>query len=283
MKVENSKVDLEKSDKQAKRNKILLEVAYDGTDFKGWQVQPGVISVQSVLEDKLSKLFAGAKIKAESSGRTDAGVHALRQPVSFLPPPIPVIPHEKIFKALNRMLPDSIRIMSVQEMPHDFHARFSAQSKAYAYLINTGNNTPFVSRWTWHLPSFTKICEVRKAVKFLIGTHDFSSFTVERKEIDSAVRTIYKISVKKFGDIVCIVFIGDGFLYKMVRSMVGSLAFVGTGAIEPAEIARILEAKDRRECYDTAPSKGLFLLKVFYTQNGWKNFSLKDLPFHALS
>ncbi len=261
--------------------KILLELAYDGTDYIGWQVQTHGESVQSAFESRISKIYAGSKIKAESSGRTDAGVHALAQAISFMPPESPRIALDKLQRSLNRMLPPSIRVISAKTAPEGFHARFSASAKAYCYVINTAVEDPFTGRWSWHLPSFSKICEVRKAAAFLVGTHDFSSFTVERKDREDAVRTIHRITVRRFGKLICVCFIGDGFLYKMVRSMVGSLAFVGRGVIPPDEIQTILSAKDRRKCYDTAPAKGLFLVKVFYGKSDWKRFSLKTAPFHG--
>lgn len=266
----------------ALNTKLLMEVAYDGTEYRGWQIQSNAVSVQSVLEDRLSKIYAYAKIKTESSGRTDAGVHAFGQAVSYAPPELPAIEIEKVFKALNRMLPGSIRIRSIRKVPIEFHARFSADSKAYTYIVNTGTPNPFTARWSWYLEDFKHLYELRKAVKILEGKHDFSSFTVERKEIDDATRTIHRISVKKFGELVCITFIGDGFLYKMVRSIMGSLAFVGTGRICSDEILRILNAKNRIEGFDTAPAKGLFLMKVFYEKNEWKKFSLKNPPYYQI-
>ncbi len=261
------------------KHKILLRVAYDGTEYCGWQIQSNSLSLQEVLERKLSQIYAGTKRKSESSSRTDAGVHAFSHAVSFITPEKPKIDLKTLYKALNRMLPASIRIREMKKVPESFHARFSADSKAYTYVINTGIPSPFTARWNWHLHDFKKIREVRKATKCLEGKHDFSAFTVERKKIDDAVRTIHKISVKKSGDFFCITFIGDGFLYKMVRSIVGSLAAVGMGKAPPSKIKDILESRNRVEGYDTAPAKGLFLMDVFYKKNEWKKFKLRNLPF----
>ena len=261
------------------KHKILLRVAFGGTEYCGWQIQSNSLSVQEVLERKLSQIYAGAKIKTESSSRTDAGVHALGQAVSFIPPEGSEIDIKTLYRALNRTLPDSIRIREIKKVPESFHARYSADSKAYTYVINTGIPSPFTAKWSWHLHDFKKIREVRKAAKYLVGKHDFSAFTVERKKIDDAVRTIHKISVKKSGDFFCITFIGDGFLYKMVRSVVGSLAVVGLGKATPSKIKEILESLNRVEGYATAPAKGLFLMEVFYKKNEWKKFKLKRLPF----
>lgn len=262
-----------------RKHKILISVAYDGKEYCGWQIQSNALSVQEVLERKLSQIYGGAKIKSESSGRTDAGVHALGQAVSFLPPENSGIDIKTLYKALNRTLPESIRIREIKKVPESFHARFSADSKAYTYVINTGTPSPFTAKWSWHLHDFKKIREVRRAAKYLEGKHDFSAFTVERKKIDDAVRTIHRISVTKMGDIFCITFIGDGFLYKMVRSIVGSLAIVGLGKATPSGIKEILESLDRVEGFATAPAKGLFLMEVFYKRNEWKKFKLKRLPF----
>ncbi len=261
--------------------RYLLEVAYDGTDFCGWQVQPNGTSVQQVLEFNLSRIYADMRIDTESSGRTDAGVHALAQAVTFTPPLRPLIDQDKLFRSLNRMLPRTIRIVSIRKVPRDFHARFSALAKTYTYVINTGPSTPFVERWSWNLRSFTKIREVRAAMKMLEGVHDFSAFTVDRKEIGDAVRTLFSAKLKRFGPIICLTFTGDGFLYKMIRSIVGTIAFVGEGRIPPEETGRILESRDRSEAYDTAPAQGLFLMKVYYRKGEWRRFRLERPPFHC--
>ncbi len=280
--IRNVKKQIELADKtQEILPRIFMELAYDGTDFCGWQIQPNGLSVQEVIEEKLARIYAGKKVKIESSGRTDAGVHALGQTITFTPPGIPYVEDEKLQRALNRMLPVSIRILDVKRVAQDFHARYSAVGKAYTYVINTGKPNPFLSRLTWHIPDFTEICEIRKSVKYLKGKHDFSSFTVERKNIERAERTIFKINVQSFGDLICITFIGDGFLYKMIRSIMGTLYFVGTDKIRAEEVKDIILQKNRKEAYDTAPPQGLFLMKVFYEEENMKKFRLKKVPFYV--
>lgn len=257
----------------------FMELAYDGTDFAGWQVQPNAITIQQVLEGKLGVIYANQLIRTESSGRTDAGVHALNQTVTFTAPERPIIQDWKLYKALNRMLPSTIRIRAVREVEEKFHARFSTVGKAYTYVINRGIPNPFTDRWTWNMSEFTELCELRKAVTYLIGEHDFSSFTVDRSAIDDAVRKIFRIEIQEFGDLLCLTFVGEGFLYKMVRSMMGTLAFVGTGRIEAEKVHDILESKNRISCYDTAPASGLFLVKVFYDEKSMNDFKLEKPPF----
>lgn len=268
--------------KEHKRSlRWFMELAYDGTEFSGWQIQPNGITVQEVLEEKLAQIYANQPIRVESSGRTDAGVHALGQTVTFTCPERPVITEWKLLKSLNRMLPESIRIREIKQVYGDFHARYSALGKAYTYIINKGEQSPFLERWSWHLPQWNacRLQQIRKATSCLEGTHDFSSFTVERKNIDNAVRTIYRIDVQEFGQILCITFLGDGFLYKMIRGIMGTLAFVGSGTLKPDDVTDILNSKNRSLAYDTAPSKGLFLVKVFYKDKEWEDFRLKQPPF----
>lgn len=259
--------------------KWFLEISYDGTEFGGWQIQQNNVTIQGILENRLSKIYANQLIHIEACSRTDAGVHAIGQIISFMPPERPLVDKDKLYRSLNRMLPPSIRIKEVKKAPSEFHARFSTVGKAYTYVINNGIPNPFTERWSWHLPNFKEICEIRKAVSYLEGMHDFSSFTVERKEIENAERRIYRIDVQEFGEFVCITFVGNGFLYKMIRSIIGTLAFVGSGKISAIKIKKILETKNRCDAYDTAPSKGLFLVKVFYDEGSLNKFILEKPPF----
>jgi tRNA pseudouridine38-40 synthase len=259
---------------------FFMEVSFDGTDYLGWQSQPHGNTVQQALEKTLTKLFANQTIKVHSSGRTDAGVHALGMGVTFETPGSPYIPDDKIMSALNNLLPSTIRIQSIRYAEKAFHARFSALGKAYTYIINTGAETPFNARYCWKRRQFKHIDDLCKAARILEGEHDFSAFTVRRKHYDSAVRKIYKIDIREFDNLLCITFIGNGFLYKMVRSMVGALEKVGTGRIKPDDIQRILDSKDRAQSEPTCPGHGLFLMKVFYEENEWQEFSLVKPPFY---
>jgi tRNA pseudouridine38-40 synthase len=266
---------------RAANRKFLMEIAFDGTEFHGWQYQPNGLAVQEVIETKLRGLFGGADIKLFGAGRTDAGVHALGFAAHFSAPESPYIPDWKIHKALNRLLPPLIRIVSFSRVDDpDFHARFSAAGKTYVYVINNGAVSPFTARYSWHLPNCDRVDEMRRALSFLEGTHDFSSFTVERKNIDSAVRTIFKTDVVVFGPYICLVFTGDGFLYKMIRSVTGLIAPVGLGSRTPESVKTVLEAKDRCKAENTSPPNGLFLMKVYYKTDEWKNFRLEKPPFY---
>lgn len=251
-----------------------LEISYDGTAYHGWQRQPNGITVQEVLEDKLSRLFGGIPLRVQGSSRTDAGVHALGLVGSFRAPESPYIPDWKVKKALNRLLPDDIRIRSAQIVSDDFNARFSARAKSYVYMVNTGDINPFTNRYCWHMEDMTETAALQEAIGYLKGEHDFTTFAVEAAKYEDPVRHILDTRIVTFGPLVGMYFLGTGFLYKMVRSMAGALMFVGRGRIPPAEIKAMLEARDRLRCKDTAPAKGLFLKKVFYEGESMEN----DLP-----
>ncbi len=255
-----------------------LELSFDGTEYHGWQRQPNGITVQEVLEDRLCHLFNTREIRVQGSSRTDSGVHALGMAASFQAPPSPYIPDWKIKKALNRLLPPSIKIREAVVVEDGFNARFSAHSKAYVYVINTGDLNPFTCRWSWHISDLINSEGMREALSFLEGKHDFSTFTVELDPSKDHVRTILKTDIKKFGPLICIYVLGDGFLYKMVRSMVGAVADVGRGKLTPESVKTMLEAKNRSAARDTAPALGLFLLKVFYDES-WKDHDFDKPPF----
>ena len=257
------------------RTTFKMELSFDGTAYHGWQRQPNGITVQQVVEEKLYRLFGEREfIRIQGSSRTDAGVHALGMVCSFSAPPSPYIPDWKLKKAMNRLLPDDIRIRSAEVVKDGFNARFDALAKSYVYVVNTGDINPFSGRYSWHMEDMTEIDALREAVKYVEGRHDFSTFTVERGKIDDPVRTILRTEILAFGPLVCMYFLGTGFLYKMVRSMVGALMFVGRGRMTPDEFRGILLACDRAKCKDTAPARGLFLKRVFYEPDAW----LDDLP-----
>ncbi len=260
--------------------KLLLEISFDGTDYSGWQYQPHCISVQEVLQTRLTKLFAGLPVHLVGSSRTDAGVHACGSAASFAIPGRPYIPVAQLQKALNRLLPLAIRIRNITEVPLGFSARFDAKGKAYTYVLNTGVEHPFTGRYSWHLRRHIDIEKIKQAAPHLVGSHDFSSFVVERSKIDDAVRTIYRIDVQEFGQYHCLTFVGNGFLYKMIRCLTGALEAVGAGKIQPDDIKTILEAKQRIEAPETAPPHGLFLMKVFYDEEMMHQYRLKQLPFY---
>lgn len=258
---------------------LLLEISFDGRDYGGWQIQPHCPTVQGLIQETLIKLYAGQEIKLLGSSRTDAGVHAVGFAAGFNPPDRPHIPAAQLQRALNGLLPNSIAIRNIREVPRDFHARFDAAGKAYTYVINLGEPKPFSANYAWRTHRKLDIEKMRAAARHLIGTHDFSSFVVNREEIEDAVRTIYDIKLQVFGQYLCITFIGNGFLYKMIRCLVGALEAAGAGKISAAQLKKILASKDRRKAPDTAPPHGLFLMKVFYGEKEMAKFKLENVPF----
>ena len=258
---------------------IKMVVAYDGTEYHGWQRQATGISVQEIVETRLEALFNTPHIRIQGSSRTDAGVHALGLVASFVAPRCPYLPDWKIRKALNRLLPPSVKIRSVEIVEDSFNARFSAKGKAYAYLVNTGDPSPFSGRWCHHVSDIVNIEGIRKALEYVQGTHDYSAFTIQLKEDKDHVRTIYKTELLTFGNLLCFHIVGNGFLYKMVRSISGTLIDIGRGKIPPENVLKALETRDRQYTRDVAPAQGLFLLKVFYEEDEWKEHKLTLLPF----
>ncbi len=260
--------------------RVLLEIAYDGTAYSGWQIQPHRPSVQGVLQRVLTKLYDGQSIHLIGSSRTDAGVHALGFAASFLLPPRPVIPPAYLRRALNRLLPPDIRIAATREVPLEFHTRYDALGKAYAYILNLGAESPFTGRYSYHPIYRIEPERLAVAAQRLVGTHDYSSFVVERSKIDNAVRTIYSIEVRNFGSYCALVYTGNGFLYKMIRCLTGTLIFAGAGLLSADQVEAILAAKDRAQAKDTAPAHGLYLCKVFFDQAELeRGYHLEALPF----
>ncbi len=260
--------------------RLLVEISYDGSEYSGWQLQPRSSTVQQVLQKTLTKLFAGHPITLQGSSRTDAGVHALGFSASFVTPPEPYISTDQLLNALNRLLPHAIRIHTIQPVPLEFNARYDAKGKAYTYVLNLGREeTPFTARYSWLMRQSLDIENMQTAAQFLIGTHDFSSFVVNRKNIPNAIRTIFRVDFNQFDQFLCITFVGNGFLYKMIRCLMGLLEAVGRGSLDPSETGRILAAKNRMMAPKTAPPHGLFLMKVFYNDITMKQFNLKQLPF----
>jgi len=238
--------------------------AYDGTDFDGWQRQPGGGAVQNHIESALTQVL-DMPLQLHGSGRTDAGVHARGQCFHFdaewLHEP------EKLVRALHSILPTSIRIKSVKSVSYDFHARFSVSGKRYLYNYYLGRADPTDDRYVWacrDLPLDLK--EMQAAADRLLGTHDFSAYgATHGKENDpNPVKTVTRLQLKQRGKFICLYAEGSGFLYRMVRSIAGALYAVGRGRLTPEDIAELLESKERTHRIVTAPAKGLFLDKVFY-------------------
>jgi tRNA pseudouridine38-40 synthase len=246
-----------------------LTIAYRGTEFSGWQGQRQAAkrTVQECIEAALEKLW-GAKISLQGSGRTDTGVHALGQVASFNAPRR----HNAVnlLRALNANLPRDVRIVKCRLISPAFHARFLAQGKTYRYLIwNHLVQDPFTLDTYWHVPRPLDLPAMRRAAKKLLGRHDFASFTSNPGyERESTVRVMRRASVVRAGAEVIFHFTADGFLYRMVRNLVGALAKVGQGKMTVEEFARVLRACSRSEAPATAPACGLYLMKVVYPSEG---------------
>ena len=259
--------------------RYLMEISFDGSAYGGWQIQPNSVCVQEIIQKMLCRLFNGLPIELTGSSRTDAGVHAINFAAAFPVPDRPAIPPEKLKQALNRLLPPDIRIRTITEKPLTFHARFDAMGKAYVYVINIGDETPFSNHYSLHPKFKIDIDALRECAEVLIGTHDFSSFVCSRNDIDDAVRTIYRIEPELFGDYLCISYVGNGFLYKMIRCLTGALLECGSRKMTKDGLKTLLEAKDRTLGPTTASARGLFLVKVFYEQDEWRSFKLQNVPF----
>jgi len=245
---------------------LKLTLQYDGTDFSGFAAQPKKRTVRQELEKTLLKLFK-KPVKFYAASRTDAGVHALGQVINFKSKI--KIPKSKLPYVLNNLLPEDIRIIKAEIVPPKFSARFSAKSKEYEYLIFNGRDLPVhLRKLVWQVKFPLKLSAMRRAAKALIGRHDFSSFCAAGAREGSKVRTIYKIAIRKMNrygiGMISLQIIGNGFLYRMVRNMVGTLVEVGAGRIEPDKVAEILKAKDRRKAGRCAPPQGLCLIRVNY-------------------
>ena len=243
-----------------------LTLAYDGTDYAGWQLQSNGTAVQEVVERAIERVFR-EKVRVHGSGRTDAGVHALAQVAHFhIPKARATIPLKNLRRAFNGALPPDVRVLKVERAAHDFHARLSAHEKTYRYQIFCGEVIdPFVRRWTAHCPRPPDVAAMRRAARVLAGRHDFAAFSANpKREQESTVRTLKRLSVARRGRLVTITATADGFLYKMVRSLAGALLKVGAGKLTAADIERILASKKRTALVETAPPQGLFLLKVKY-------------------
>ncbi|OQA55789.1 MAG: tRNA pseudouridine synthase A [Candidatus Omnitrophica bacterium ADurb.Bin277] len=250
---------------------IKLVLEYDGASFFGFQRQPGKPTIQEALEKALSGFFDRKMKIASASGRTDTGVHAEGQVVHFKTDSGRSL--YQIQKGLNAHLPPSIAVKSVEEVPEDFHARYSARSKIYEYRVwNHPCRSPLLAGRVHHIAYPLDSAAMRRAAKYLVGRHDFRSFTSEsavrkgrkRKDV-SFVRIIKKLRIDKKGDLLVFRFEADGFLYHMVRNMVGTLLEVGRGKREPSDMKAILDSRARRFSGVTAPPAGLTLHRVDYT------------------
>ena len=241
-----------------------LTIAYEGTDFIGWQRQATGTSIQGLLEDALSELD-GRAVAVTGAGRTDAGVHARGQvATAALDRDIDVA---SVVRAVNIRLPQSVRILDASLAPEGFHARFDARLKTYHYRIwNTDVMSPFERSFAWHVPMPLDAAAMNDAARILCGTHDFASFQGTGSDTQTTVRTVLRSSVEREPGAPLLVYdaAGDGFLRHMVRNVVGTLVEIGRGRFSPAWIGEVLASRDRTAAGPTAPALGVFLMGVSY-------------------
>jgi tRNA pseudouridine38-40 synthase len=246
---------------------IKLILAYDGTDFSGWQVQPHAPTVQGTLASAIGRI-TGEKVLPQGSGRTDAGVHALAQVATFQTGS--VIPTANFVIALNDVLPSSIRVLAATNVPAEFHPRKSAQAKTYRYRIyREAICPPFLASYVWHYPYPLEENAMRAAAPLIEGEHDFTSFAAAdpergRRENISNVRRVFSSRWLRDADELIYEVRGSGFLHHMVRNLIGTYVLIGKGTLKPRDLTTILEAKDRSAAGATAPASGLYLVGVEY-------------------
>lgn len=245
--------------------RIKLTVAYDGTNYHGWQFQPGSPTIEGELNKHLSELFK-EEITVIGASRTDAGVHALCNIAVF--DTKARIPSEKVAYALNQRLPEDIRIRKSEEVKPDFHPRKQATRKTYEYKILNEEFLNPIDRLYAH---FTYVpldeAKMQEGAKYLIGEHDFASFCASGSTAETTVRTVYDIRVERNGSMISIKVTGNGFLYNMVRIIAGTLIEVGKGRFTPEQVKDIVEAKDRTKAGPTAPAKGLLLYEYSFEED----------------
>ncbi|MBF0564690.1 MAG: tRNA pseudouridine(38-40) synthase TruA [Nitrospirae bacterium] len=270
---------------------IRLSIAYDGTGYLGWQVQPFGLTIQGVVQEHIQRI-TGHQVRLTGSGRTDAGVHALQQVAVFST--TSTLPPEAFARALNSTLPPDITVLDASYTSEDFHPQYDAVKKRYSYLISTRGHirtfgcpqdvhaasiglrpSPFAHRYAWQVNYPLDMGSMAMALGYLTGRHDFKAFSATGTDVMSTERIIYEISITRTsgigfmdfrisGDFLKFGIEASGFLRHMVRNLVGTLVDVGRGKLQPGDLAKILEERDRRRAGQCAPPKGLFLEKVFY-------------------
>ncbi len=241
---------------------IKLIVSYDGTRYYGWQKQDHVVSIQEELEKACTELFK-QEVIIQGAGRTDAGVHALGQCATFMVDT--TIPMERVPLVLNRILPADIVVTSAQKVSERFHARYSAKSKTYKYqIMNADYPTPQMRNYAAFVHIPLNVEAMNKGAQYFVGTHDFVAFCASRSTKKTTTRTIHYAKISRNDQIVTFEVCGNGFLYNMVRIMVGTLIQVGIGKLEPSDVSRIIVSKNRKNAGTTAPACGLTMCHVEY-------------------
>lgn len=239
-----------------------LKVAYDGTNYCGWQVQPNEVTIEGVLNQTLSELL-DEEIEVVGASRTDSGVHADGNYCIF--DTETNIPAEKIAYALNQHLPEDISIVKSDEVDGDWHPRFQDSVKTYEYrIVNREMPDPVRRLYTMFTYSKLDVDKMKEAAEFLVGEHDFAAFCSAGAQVESTIREIYSLDVTQNGDEIAITVTGGGFLYNMVRIIAGTLLEVGEGKISPSDMPKIIESKDRGLAGKTAVAKGLKLVEIKY-------------------
>ncbi len=241
---------------------IKVILSYDGTHYGGWQRQNNAVTVQEKVEMAL-KTLTGERITVHASGRTDSGVHALGQVLHFKTES--GIPTERFALALNTQLPEDIRAIWAEDVQEGFHSRFCAKGKVYLYQIDRGAiASPFYRRYAWHIPKPLNVSIMDRAKDAFLGEHDFAAFMATGSCVHSTVRNIYRLDLSERKNRLKIEVEGNGFLYNMVRIMVGTLVEIGQGKKKAEDLPEIIASKDRERAGITAPAKGLFLKEVLY-------------------
>lgn len=241
---------------------IKLIIEYDGSNYSGWQRQNDVTTIQETIESTLEKT-TGKKTQLIASGRTDKKVHALGQVANFFTDSN--IPGANFKYCLNTKLPKDIQIIESKEVPVNFHSRFDAKGKRYKYLIyNNSIASPIYRNYSCHVRKDLDIKEMKEALAYFIGTHDFKSFMGPKSDIDTSIRTIYNMEISSRGRLIEIVIEGKSFLRHMIRIIVGTLIYIGMGKIKKEKIRCMLNKGNRTLAGPTAPPQGLFLQEVFY-------------------
>ena len=242
--------------------KIKLIIEYDGKKFGGWQKQPTKLNIQGEIEQAIKEI-TGEDVELIASGRTDSGVHSLGQVANFKTNSN--IEIEKVAIAINSKLKKSIVIKKAEEVSEDFHARYSCKGKKYRYIINNSQQGTAIYRdLECHIPQKLDVEKMRKAIKYFEGEHDFKGFKASGTSSKNTIRTIYKAEIKQEGERIIIELTGSGFMYNMVRIIAGTIVDVGLGRINPEEIPRIINLKDRNKAGKTLPAHGLYLVEVYY-------------------
>lgn len=242
--------------------RVMLIVAYDGTNYHGWQMQPNAVTIEQILNEKLSELLK-EDIQVIGASRTDAGVHAEGNVAVF--DTNTSIPGEKISYALNHLLPEDIVIQESFEVEPDFHPRKCDSIKTYQYrILNRNFNLPVKGRNAYHFYRKLDIDKMREAAAYFVGKHDFKNFCSSHTQAKSTIRIIYSFDIEEEDEEIVLTVSGNGFLYNMVRMLTGTLLDVGTGRMSPDKIPELLAAKERVHSPNTAPARGLTLLDIEY-------------------